>query len=82
MGSRIIGCNTYIPERIITNKDIVKNIDSTEEWIEKTTGIHQRHIADTPNIDMAYKASVNVLEASNISSMCKYQFIFIIYCIS
>ena len=67
MGSRIISCSSYLPKTILTNKDLVKKIDSTEEWIEKRTGIYQRSISKTPNLDMAYKASIGALKKCNIN---------------
>ena len=67
MGSRIIACNSYLPETIITNKDLVKKIDSSEEWIKKRTGIYQRSIASTPNVNMAYNASIKAIRTSKIN---------------
>lgn len=43
--SRIIGTGGYLPEKILTNKDIEKIVDTTDEWITERTGIKQRHIA-------------------------------------
>lgn len=46
MGSKIIGCGSYLPQKIITNKDLTLTLDTNEEWIETRTGILQRHLAD------------------------------------
>ena len=43
--SRIAGTGSYLPERIITNAEMAKLVDTTDEWISTRTGIRQRHIA-------------------------------------
>ncbi|MGC7879649.1 3-oxoacyl-ACP synthase, partial [Desulforudis sp. 1190] len=41
----IIGLGTYVPERVLTNHDLEKLVDTSDEWIRERTGIRQRHIA-------------------------------------
>jgi 3-oxoacyl-[acyl-carrier-protein] synthase-3 len=43
--ARITGTGGYLPEKIVTNADLEKTIDTTHEWIVERTGIHRRHIA-------------------------------------
>ena len=43
--ARIIGCGTFLPDNIVTNDDLAKRIDTSDEWIRERTGIRQRHIA-------------------------------------
>lgn len=43
--SVVIGCGAYLPENIVTNSDLEKTVDTTDEWIIQRTGIKQRHIA-------------------------------------
>ncbi len=43
--SVIRGCGAYLPEQIVTNDDLAKKIDTSDEWIQARTGIRQRHIA-------------------------------------
>jgi 3-oxoacyl-[acyl-carrier-protein] synthase-3 len=43
--ARIAGIGSYLPERIVTNKDLEKTMDTSDEWIQERTGIKQRHIA-------------------------------------
>ncbi len=43
--SRIIGCGAYLPTNIVTNDDLAKKVDTSDEWIRERTGIRQRHIA-------------------------------------
>ncbi|WP_024787684.1 MULTISPECIES: beta-ketoacyl-ACP synthase III [unclassified Lebetimonas] len=52
----------YVPPKILTNKDLEKIVDTTDEWITKRTGIKTRHIAENEvTSDLAYKASVDAL---------------------
>lgn len=43
--SVVTGCGSYLPERRVTNHDLAKIVDTTDEWIVERTGIHERHIA-------------------------------------
>ena len=43
--SVIQGCGAYLPERVVTNADLAKKMDTSDEWIQQRTGIRQRHIA-------------------------------------
>ena len=43
--SRIIGCGANLPSNIVTNDDLAKKMDTSDEWIRERTGIRQRHIA-------------------------------------
>jgi len=43
--SQVLGCGGYLPERIVTNADLAKTLDTSDEWIVQRTGIRQRHIA-------------------------------------
>lgn len=62
--SRIIGTGSYLPEKIITNADMEKIVDTSDEWIRSRTGIEQRHIAadDEFTVDLAEKAARNAME--------------------
>jgi len=44
--SRIVGTGSCLPVNIVTNDDLAKRLDTSDEWIRTRTGIHQRHIAD------------------------------------
>jgi 3-oxoacyl-[acyl-carrier-protein] synthase-3 len=59
----------YVPEKILTNEDLTKMVDTTNEWIEKRTGIQERHIAasDERNSDMGVKAAELALQRSGIA---------------
>ncbi|MGH8533490.1 MAG: 3-oxoacyl-ACP synthase, partial [Gammaproteobacteria bacterium] len=43
--SRIIGTGAYLPERVLTNADLERMIDTSDEWIVARTGVRKRHIA-------------------------------------
>jgi 3-oxoacyl-[acyl-carrier-protein] synthase III len=43
--SVVQGCGAYLPERIVTNDELAKKMDTSDEWIQQRTGIRQRHIA-------------------------------------
>ena len=45
MYSRIAGTGSYLPEKILTNADLEKLVDTSDEWIRSRTGIRQRHVA-------------------------------------
>ena len=48
MPNRITGTGMYLPEKVLTNDDLSKIIDTTDEWIVARTGIRRRHIAAAP----------------------------------
>jgi 3-oxoacyl-[acyl-carrier-protein] synthase-3 len=43
--SVVVGCGSYLPERVLTNADLAKMVDTTDDWIVQRTGIRERHIA-------------------------------------
>lgn len=68
--SRITGTGSYLPEKILTNKDMEKLVDTTDEWIRERTGIRQRHIAaeDETTCDLASHAALRAIEMAGKSS--------------
>ncbi len=66
--SRIIGTGSYLPEKILTNAELEKMVDTSDEWITDRTGIKKRHIVDgQTTCDLAEQAARNAIEASGIS---------------
>ena len=63
----ILGIGTYVPEKIMTNFDLEKIVDTSDAWIQKMTGIKERRIAaeNEATSDLAYNAAVKALESSN-----------------
>ncbi len=70
MASKIIGCGGYLPEKVLTNDDLAKFIDTSDEWIRTRTGIRQRHIAAEGEFTshMAHKAALAAIKDANINS--------------
>ena len=70
MGIRIIGTGRYTPERLLTNADLEKMVDTSDEWIVTRTGIKERYIArpDETTSDMAAKAAEAALELAGIKA--------------
>ena len=65
--SRIIGTGSYLPEKTLTNADLEKIVDTSNEWIIERTGIHERHIANEKETSsfMAAESAKLALEASD-----------------
>jgi 3-oxoacyl-[acyl-carrier-protein] synthase-3 len=70
MYSRIAGTGKYLPERVLTNHDLEKMVDTTDEWIRTRTGIERRHIAadDQATSDLAYHAARAALESAGLTA--------------
>ncbi|MDG4719669.1 MULTISPECIES: beta-ketoacyl-ACP synthase III [Thalassospira] len=68
--SRIIGCGSYLPANVVTNDDLAKRVDTSDEWIVARTGIRQRHIAadDETTSDLAYEAAVKAMEHAGVTA--------------
>ena len=67
--SRIIGTGSYLPPKVVTNDDLAKQMDTTDEWIRTRTGIRQRHIAEPSQAssDLGVEASRAALAAARIT---------------
>jgi 3-oxoacyl-[acyl-carrier-protein] synthase-3 len=67
--ARITGTGSYLPEKILTNRDLEKMVDTSDEWIRDRTGISERHIAadDEFTVDLAEQAARKAIEAAGIA---------------
>jgi len=67
--SKIIGTGSYLPEKIVTNADLEKILDTSDQWIRERTGICQRHLAheDETSSDMAEVAARRAMKAAGIN---------------
>lgn len=67
--ARIIGTGGYLPERVVTNAELEKTVDTSDAWIRERTGIEQRHIAaeDEFTLDLAEQSSRRALEAAGVA---------------
>jgi 3-oxoacyl-[acyl-carrier-protein] synthase-3 len=67
--SRIIGIGSYLPPKVVTNDDLAKFVDTSDEWISSRTGISQRHFVETEKCsDLAYEAAKNALLSADFSA--------------
>ena len=66
--SRIVGTGSYLPRKVVTNADLARQMDTSDEWIRTRTGIRQRHIAEPSQTssDLAVEASRAALAAARI----------------
>jgi 3-oxoacyl-[acyl-carrier-protein] synthase-3 len=66
---KIAGLSTYVPPRLLTNADLEKLVDTTNEWILQRTGIRERHIVDpgTATSDLAKEASLGAIAQAGLT---------------
>ncbi|WP_342512937.1 beta-ketoacyl-ACP synthase III [Sporosarcina sp. FSL K6-1522] len=69
MNAGLIGMGKYVPSGVLTNADLEKRIDTSDEWIRTMTGIEERHIAgdSIDTSDMAYHAAVDAIANAGIT---------------
>ncbi|MDG5467075.1 ketoacyl-ACP synthase III [Deltaproteobacteria bacterium IMCC39524] len=68
--ARITGTGSYVPEKVLTNQDIEKFLDTNDEWIRARTGISERHIAadGEQTSDLATRAAERAMEMAGVSA--------------
>lgn len=68
MGIRVIGTGSYLPPKVVTNDDIAKSLDTSDEWIYSHTGIHSRHVAGEGETTstMGIKAAQAAMDAAGV----------------
>lgn len=68
--SVVHGCGAYLPERVVTNDELAKTMDTSDEWIRQRTGIRQRHIAADGEFTshLALKASERALANAGLTA--------------
>jgi len=68
--SKIIATGSYLPSSILTNQDLEKRLDTSDDWITSRTGIKQRHIIgdEEKTSDMAYEAAIKAIKAAKIDA--------------
>src|SRR5690349_21412013 len=69
-GVTITGTGMYVPERVLTNDDLSRMVDTSDEWIVERTGIRERRIAapDQASSDMALLASQRALDMAGVEA--------------
>ena len=66
MGIRIIGTGSYVPDQILTNRDLERMVETSDAWIRERTGIGSRRITKAGTTDMAVKAAKRAVEQAGI----------------
>jgi 3-oxoacyl-[acyl-carrier-protein] synthase-3 len=68
--SRIVGTGSFLPPRVVTNAELARRMDTSDEWIVSRTGIRQRHIADESQAssDLGAEAARRALAAAGMSA--------------
>ena len=68
--ARIIGTGSYLPEKVLSNQDLEKMVETSDEWILSRTGMKERRIAQSDEFtsDMGYQAALQAMEAARISA--------------
>jgi 3-oxoacyl-[acyl-carrier-protein] synthase-3 len=68
MYSKIVGTGSYLPEKILTNFDLEKLVDTNDEWIRSRTGIERRHVVteNQTTCDLAEQAARRAMEAAGV----------------
>ena len=68
--SRIAGTGSYLPEKVLTNDDLSKIVDTNDEWIAARTGIRERHVVaeGETTSDLAYHAATRAMEAAGVDA--------------
>lgn len=68
--SRITGTGSYLPEKTLSNHDLEKMVETSDQWIQERTGIKKRHIAadDETTTDLAFYAAEKAIEAAGIEA--------------
>lgn len=70
MFSRIIGTGSYLPEKVVTNDDLARRVDTSDEWIRTRTGIRSRHVAAEGQLasDLALPAAQRALQSAGVDA--------------
>jgi 3-oxoacyl-[acyl-carrier-protein] synthase-3 len=68
--SRIIGTGSYLPEKVVTNSDLERIVDTSDEWIRTRTGIRSRHVAAEGQLasDLALPAAQRAMKAAGVEA--------------
>jgi 3-oxoacyl-[acyl-carrier-protein] synthase-3 len=67
MGTKILGVGAYLPSKVLTNYDLEKMVETSDEWITERTGIKERRIAENETVvEMALKAAEKAIEQAQI----------------
>ena len=70
MFARIVGTGSYLPEKVVTNDDLARTVDTSDEWIRSRTGIRSRHVAAQGQLasDLALPAAQRALQSAGVDA--------------
>lgn len=69
MSFRILGTGSFVPEKVVTNDDLSRMVETSDEWIIKRVGVKERHVAVTEtNLDMGEEAARRALENAGVKA--------------
>ena len=70
LNAKIIGTGMYVPDRVVTNDDLTKLMDTSDEWIRQRTGIEQRHFIEEGQqpSDLAFEAARRAIDAAELAA--------------
>jgi len=68
--SRIVGTGSYLPEKVVTNSELARTVDTSDEWIRTRTGIQSRHVAAEGQLasDLALPAAQRAMKAAGVEA--------------
>lgn len=68
--ARIAGTGAYLPDKVLTNEDLAKIVDTSDEWIQSRTGIRERHVAapGQTTSDLGHQAALRAMEAAGVTA--------------
>ena len=66
---RILGTGSYVPPKVVSNEDLEKLVDTSDDWITSRTGIKERHVVEDGQAasDLAFEAAKEALADSNLT---------------
>ena len=70
MRARVIATGSYVPDKVLTNADLERMVDTSDEWIKERTGIRERRVADERQAasDLAYEASKAAIKRAGLKA--------------
>ncbi|MDH3473456.1 MAG: ketoacyl-ACP synthase III [Rhodospirillales bacterium] len=70
MRSQIAGCGSYLPDRVMSNEELARRVETSDEWISKRTGIRQRHLAAEGQVtsDLGFEAATAALAQAGLTA--------------
>ena len=69
MSFQILGAGSFVPEKIVTNDELSRMVETSDEWIVKRIGVKQRHVCTTETVtDLGVEASKRALEDAGVKA--------------